>query len=243
MREKARIQRILSIIERIWKLQPDVRFNQLIANLQSLYSHRNHDYGKRKVTEKWDSGEVESSYLDFFYLEDTEWESFLKSLIENEGPDKSVEHKDKYTNDIVNDAIAVSKLILAGKTVGEITEASGLSPKYIEKIKTDLLEGTNLEQLMKEFASYKKKPEEQKSDDAVILNSQFIPAVSLEECTHFYIEENDEERLSVVNMINNKLYSVYYDSNEDDYYVINEKGERCYSVDAIIKVKMLKRVD
>lgn len=26
--------------------------------------------------------EVDSSYLDFFYLEDDEWEEFLKSIVE-----------------------------------------------------------------------------------------------------------------------------------------------------------------
>lgn len=90
MREKASIHRILSLLELIWQQQPDVRFNQLIANLQKLYSRQNNDYGKRKVTEKWDSGEVKSSYLDFFYLEDTVWESFLKSLIKNEKVDKKI---------------------------------------------------------------------------------------------------------------------------------------------------------
>ncbi|WP_404996316.1 hypothetical protein [Caldifermentibacillus hisashii] len=84
MREKARIQRTLSLLEIIWQQQPDVRFNQLISNLQHMYSAQNDGYGKRKVVEKWDSGDVETSYLDFFYLEDTEWEAFLKSIVRQE---------------------------------------------------------------------------------------------------------------------------------------------------------------
>lgn len=76
MREKASIRRILSLLETIWQRQPDMRFNQLISNLQHMYSAQNEGYGKRKVVKKWDSGDVETSYLDFFYLEDAEWKAF-----------------------------------------------------------------------------------------------------------------------------------------------------------------------
>lgn len=85
MREKSRIQRILSLLETIWQQQPDVRFNQLVSNLQYMYSAQNKEYGKRKMKEQNFLGkEVDSSYLDFFYLEDTEWEEFLKSIVEKE---------------------------------------------------------------------------------------------------------------------------------------------------------------
>lgn len=71
MRKKARIQRILMLLQTIWEQQPDVRFNQLISNLQHMYSAQNQGYGKRKVKEQNLLGkEVDSSYLDFFYLED-----------------------------------------------------------------------------------------------------------------------------------------------------------------------------
>ncbi|MED4454892.1 hypothetical protein [Metabacillus fastidiosus] len=83
MREKARIERILSLLQIIWQQQPDVRFSQLISNLQYIYSAQNNEYGKRKVIEKWSSGDIETSYLDFFYLEDDKWEAFLKSIVEN----------------------------------------------------------------------------------------------------------------------------------------------------------------
>lgn len=82
MREKDRIQRILSLINVIWQQQPDVRFNQLISNLQHLYSIQNEGYGKRTMKEQDFIGEeVNASYLDFFYLEDTEWETFLETII------------------------------------------------------------------------------------------------------------------------------------------------------------------
>jgi hypothetical protein len=84
MREPKRIQRILSLLDTIWQQQPDVRYNQLVSNLQYMYSAQNEGYGKRKATEKWDSGEVETTYLDFFYIEDDEWEAFLESVIKNE---------------------------------------------------------------------------------------------------------------------------------------------------------------
>jgi hypothetical protein len=85
MREKARIPRILSLLEIIWQQQPDVRFNQLISNLQHMYSEQNEGYGKRKMNEQNFLGnEVDSSYLDFFYLEDAEWEAFLESIVRQE---------------------------------------------------------------------------------------------------------------------------------------------------------------
>lgn len=89
MREKARIQRILALLETIWLQQPDVRFNQLISNLQHMYSAQHEAYGKRKMKEQNFLGEeVDSSYLDFFYLEDTEWEAFLESLVDKEKANK-----------------------------------------------------------------------------------------------------------------------------------------------------------
>lgn len=164
MREKARIQRILSLLETIWQQQPDVRFNQLISNLQHMYSVQNEGYGKRKMKEQDFSGnEVDSSYLDFFYLEDVEWEAFLESIVAKTKADQEAvennttdHHNDHHKNELQDNIIAVSKLILSNKTVDEIAEALALSPTYVESIKTELLEGTSLEKLQKEFAEYKK---------------------------------------------------------------------------------------
>lgn len=239
MREKARIQRILSLLETIWQRQPDVRFNQLVSNLQYMYSAQNEGYGKRKVVEKCDSGDMETSYLDFFYLEDTEWEGFLKSIVEEKVADKGTSK-----NEIVDKVIQAIKLILAGKTAGEIAEVLALSPKYVEKINKDLLKGTTLEQLMKQFATYEKKLSDERSRlDGDTLNSKFSTTSLHKECTHLLIEEDDEEKLSALHVINNKLYPLHYDCEEDDYYVINENGIYCYSIDVFVRVKMLKRVN
>jgi hypothetical protein len=248
MREKARIQRISALLETIWQQQPDVRFNQLISNLQYMYSAQHGGYGKRKMKEQDFSGkEVDSSYLDIFYLEDTEWEAFLESIVGKEKADletakKSVNTEAKGKNGIVDNTIAVIKLILADKTVEQIAETLALSPKNIERIKEDLLEGTTLEQLKQEYALYEKELADKRSR-ADALNSQLITTDLHKECTHFLIEEDDEEKLSALNFINRKIYRLHYDFEEGDYYVINENGTYCYSIDAIVHVKMLKQVD
>lgn len=88
MREIARIHRILSLLEKIWEQQQDVRFNQLVANLQHMYSIQNEGYGKKNVKELDFMGqEIESSYLDFFNLEDEEWEKFLQLHVKEENID------------------------------------------------------------------------------------------------------------------------------------------------------------
>lgn len=88
MREKERINRIMTLLEKIWQQQPDVRFNQLVSNLQTMYSSENEGYGQRKMKEKGPLGdEVDSSYLDFFYLEDDKWEEFLQRLVDDLGTD------------------------------------------------------------------------------------------------------------------------------------------------------------
>ncbi|MEI3599092.1 MULTISPECIES: hypothetical protein [Bacillaceae] len=88
IREIERINRIMSLIQRIWEEQPDLRFNQLISNLQYMYSSQNEGYGQRMMIEKESSvDETESSYLDFFYLEDKEWEAFLQKIVDDQKKD------------------------------------------------------------------------------------------------------------------------------------------------------------
>ncbi|WP_162985670.1 hypothetical protein [Virgibacillus halodenitrificans] len=83
MREKARIERNMSLLQKIWEKQPDLRFNQLISNLQEMYSAQQDGYGRRKMKEMDMFGkEVESAYLDFFFLEDDKWEAFLQAVID-----------------------------------------------------------------------------------------------------------------------------------------------------------------
>lgn len=88
MREKERINRIMSLLQRIWEQQPNMRFNQLISNLQYMYSSQNEGYGQRMMIEKGSFGdETESSYLDFFYLEDDKWEVFLRRIVDDQEKD------------------------------------------------------------------------------------------------------------------------------------------------------------
>jgi hypothetical protein len=87
MRDPNRVKRILTLLQQIWEHQTDVRFNQLISNLQSLYSQENNSYGRREVYTKNFIDLEKTSYLDFFYLEDDKWEEFLTSYwlnIQNE---------------------------------------------------------------------------------------------------------------------------------------------------------------
>ncbi|MED3550930.1 hypothetical protein [Cytobacillus praedii] len=79
MRDPNRIKRILTLLQQIWEHQSDVRFNQLISNLQSLYSQENNSYGRREVYTKNYIDLEKTSYLDFFNLEDDKWEEFLTS--------------------------------------------------------------------------------------------------------------------------------------------------------------------
>jgi hypothetical protein len=87
MRDPNRIKRILTLLQQIWEQQTDVRFNQLLSNLQSLYSQENNSFGRREVYTKNFIDLEKTSYLDLFYLEDDKWEKFLishLSSIENE---------------------------------------------------------------------------------------------------------------------------------------------------------------
>ncbi|WP_057776273.1 hypothetical protein [Cytobacillus dafuensis] len=81
MRDPRRIKRVLSLLQQIWEYQPDVRFNQLISNLQSLYSQQHDNYGRREVYKKEFIDLEKASYLDFFFLEDDKWEEFLASYL------------------------------------------------------------------------------------------------------------------------------------------------------------------
>lgn len=78
MRDPKRIPRILTLLFKIWEQQPDLRFNQLVQNLQALYSQQNNNFGKRNFYEKDGGITYQNSYIDLFYLEDDQWEQFLR---------------------------------------------------------------------------------------------------------------------------------------------------------------------
>ncbi|WP_017187344.1 hypothetical protein [Alkalibacillus haloalkaliphilus] len=83
MRDVQRIRRIMQLLEDIWRHFPDWRFNQLVSNLQHMYSKKHNNFGKRKVFEKdGESDGVPVNYVDLFYLEDDQLEKFLEEILE-----------------------------------------------------------------------------------------------------------------------------------------------------------------
>ena len=78
MRDKKRIPEILNLIETIWDKDQDMRFLQLIYNLQRNYSQSHNGLGKVEHKEK--DGFTTTGY-DLFNLEDDELIDFLKDLL------------------------------------------------------------------------------------------------------------------------------------------------------------------
>ncbi|MBU2713168.1 hypothetical protein [Zooshikella harenae] len=77
MRDPQRIKQVLELINQIWMNSPDLRFNQLIYNLQYDYSHQNGGVGKIQETER--DGFVRVGF-DLFNVEDDEFIKYLKSV-------------------------------------------------------------------------------------------------------------------------------------------------------------------
>ncbi|SHK08040.1 hypothetical protein SAMN02745181_3208 [Rubritalea squalenifaciens DSM 18772] len=78
MRDPARIERILLLIQEIWQRDPDMRFQQLIYVLQNKYSQTNSGYGI--ITETAEDG-FQHTGFDMFNLEDDDLERFLTKFI------------------------------------------------------------------------------------------------------------------------------------------------------------------
>ena len=81
MRNPERIPELLELIHKLWLRDPDLRFNQLIYNLQREHSHENNGTGK--IIERASDG-YESVGFDFFSLEDNVFIEFLRAKISNE---------------------------------------------------------------------------------------------------------------------------------------------------------------
>lgn len=103
MRDPRRIRRILALLQQIWEYQQDVRFNQLVSNMQSIYSQQHDNYGKREVFERKFIDLEKSSYLDFFFLEDDKWEGFLTSYLSS--IESEIEQQREKIDDIVIDEV------------------------------------------------------------------------------------------------------------------------------------------
>jgi hypothetical protein len=78
MRHPERIPELLELIRELWARDPDLRFNQLVYNLQREYSYQNNNIGK--IIEVASDG-YESVGFDFFSLEDNVFIEFLKTKI------------------------------------------------------------------------------------------------------------------------------------------------------------------
>ena len=74
MRDPKRISQILELLNELWGKDPDLRFNQLIYNLQSGYSQNNEGLGRVEEV-------VDKTYsrvgFDLFNLED---DAFIEHL-------------------------------------------------------------------------------------------------------------------------------------------------------------------
>ncbi len=83
MRDPERIERIMSMVQQLWKQEPDMRFFQLMAVLESRYSKDNNAFGRRELFEKEESRGSFFTYniVDLFYLEDDKLETFLVSFL------------------------------------------------------------------------------------------------------------------------------------------------------------------
>ncbi|MGK0270550.1 MAG: hypothetical protein ACI88H_001197 [Cocleimonas sp.] len=81
MRDPNRIQELLNLLEEIWIQSPDLRFNQLIYNLQRDYSQGNSEYG---LVEGVEMDGFTKIGFDFFNLEDDKFIEYLRSLTIND---------------------------------------------------------------------------------------------------------------------------------------------------------------
>ncbi|AIF45123.1 hypothetical protein [Virgibacillus sp. SK37] len=81
-RDPNRINRILYLLQVIWKLNPDMRFFQLVDSLQYKYSSENNNFGLRKGFELDSKADRPMSYIDLYYLEDERLEEFLRDFID-----------------------------------------------------------------------------------------------------------------------------------------------------------------
>lgn len=87
MRDPARIERIMNLIETIWVKYPDTRFLQLVYALKSKYRSEN-DIEPEIFYDKWEDGRGTITFREtpigseLFNLEDDKFEQFLIEYVE-----------------------------------------------------------------------------------------------------------------------------------------------------------------
>ncbi len=86
MRDPDRIHEILKLLEMAWTRDPDLRFNQLLYNLQYGYSQSNGGIGQVKDVS---SDGFERIGFDLFNLEDDDFISYVRAVVENQNNDSS----------------------------------------------------------------------------------------------------------------------------------------------------------
>ncbi len=77
MRDPERMQLLLTLIQEIWQQSPDLRFNQLLYNLQYSYSLENNGAGQIKAV---DTDGFTRTGFDLFNLEDSIFIDHLQTL-------------------------------------------------------------------------------------------------------------------------------------------------------------------
>ena len=80
MRDPQRVDEILGLLKEMWEKDPDLRFLQLIYNIQREYSLQNNGAGK--VEEVVDSAFSRVGF-DHFSVEDDSFIAFLKEKLSN----------------------------------------------------------------------------------------------------------------------------------------------------------------
>lgn len=78
MSEPEHMETILGLLERIWRNNPHLRFNQLLYNLQYDYSQQNGQAGQVRITS---SDGFERTGMDLFYLKDEDFIAYLQTVI------------------------------------------------------------------------------------------------------------------------------------------------------------------
>ena len=81
MRDLGRIPEILKLLEQAWAKDPDLRFNQLLYNLQYGFSQSNGGVGQVKEVS---SDGFERIGFDLFNIEDDDFMNYVRAVVENQ---------------------------------------------------------------------------------------------------------------------------------------------------------------
>ena len=81
MRDLGRISEILKFLEQAWAKDPDLRFNQLLYNLQYGFSQSNGGVGQVKEVS---SDGFERIGFDLFNIEDDDFMNYVRAVVENQ---------------------------------------------------------------------------------------------------------------------------------------------------------------